>query len=117
MSPRRNIDRMMNETATLERLDGATEASPGYYEPDARVDVAIPKCRFVDGPSSKLLEGPTAIGDADAILYVPGEFATAPGDWIVRTNGNRYRVVGKSNPSIREVYTKVFLEQRQAGNA
>lgn len=108
---------MWNESATLERLGGATQSSPGYYEPDARVDVAIPRCRFVDGAASRLLEGPSSVADADSLLYVPGEFASLPGDWIVRRNGSRYRVVGTTSPSAREVYTKVFLERRQGGNA
>ena len=75
------------------------------------------RCRFVDGPVTELAEGPTLIGDADAVMYVPGELAVKPGDWIERLgNGNRYRVVGTSHPSVRQLYTKVFLERRQAGN-
>ncbi len=107
---------MWNESATLEQLGDVSEDSPGYYSPDQRVSKEIPKCRIVEGGVTETAEGPTLIGDADTVMFVPGEAVFAPGDFVVRQNGRRYQVVGSHNPSRRSVYTKVFMAYRQGGN-
>jgi hypothetical protein len=97
----------MNETATVQTLGGRTADGPGYLAPDARTATTV-RCRFVEGPS--------LLGHSGSVAYVAGPHSIREGDYLERaSDAKSFKVVGVARASVRDLYTKVFLEARTGG--